>query len=171
MMNGSGASAGARALVALVGLERVAGLLALVALEQRPQRQQLGQDAAGCPHVGRRRVVPPAQQQLRRAVPDGDHHAVVAQRAQRRREDAARARARRRSERRRAGAGGARCTSARLPQLGGPRMRCHPRCSRPAAVHEPAAAQPVLGSPPWCTAWPHPGSPSDTVRRVRTAPC
>lgn len=71
------------ALVALVGLERGGRALALVALEQRPQRQHLGQDAAGGPHVGGRRVVAGAQQQLRRAIPDRHYHAVVRQRPQR----------------------------------------------------------------------------------------
>lgn len=65
------------ALVALVGLEGGGGCLALVALEQRPQRQHLGQDAAGGPHVRGRCIVARSQQQLWRAVPDCHHHAVI----------------------------------------------------------------------------------------------
>jgi hypothetical protein len=65
------------ALVALLGLEGGGGALALIALEQWPQRQHLRQNAPSRPHVRSRRVVARAQQQLRRTVPDGHNHPVV----------------------------------------------------------------------------------------------
>ncbi len=57
------------ALAQLVGLERVARLLLLLALKQRLQRHQLREDAACRPRVDAAAVMCAAQQQLRGAVP------------------------------------------------------------------------------------------------------
>ena len=67
-------------LLQLVPLERHRLLpvhLGLLALEDRTEAEELGEDAAHGPHVNGRGVVLASQQELRRAVPDGDHHLVT----------------------------------------------------------------------------------------------
>ena len=67
-------------LLQLVPLERHRLLpihLGLLALEDRTEAEELGEDTAHGPHVNGRRVVLAPQQELRRAVPYGDHDLVT----------------------------------------------------------------------------------------------
>ena len=61
----------------LAVLEGAGRLLALLALEERFQGDQLPEDTADGPNIDGRCVVLGTQQQLRRSVPDCHHHPIA----------------------------------------------------------------------------------------------